>query len=97
MTENRRHDRYEGKDQETKEFLRKMLVHFCYRSWMEALGYALTQLLRHGRLTPWDWQTDLAEKLDSLGWEADFSLSLEVVIVQPCFKKLRATRIDVIN
>ena len=97
MEENRRSDWYEGKDKATKEFLSSLLDHFCYRSWMEATGYALTQLLRHGKITPWDWHSDVSEKLDGLGWESDCSLSVEVVIAQPCFKKLKATKSDVIN
>ena len=97
MEENRRWDWYEGKDEQTKTFLHGLLGRFCYGSWMEAMGFAMTQLLRHGKLTPWDSQYDMIERLDGLGWESDFSLSVDMVIVQPCFRKMRVTKSDLIN
>ena len=66
-------------------------------SWMEALGFALTLLLRHGDRGPYHRGHAPILGKRHLEWASDYSLSVEQVADQPLFKQLAATAEDVTN
>ena len=64
---------------------------------MEALGFMLTLLLRHGRRAPDVWNCCPVHRMTDLDWRSDLSLSVQQVVEQPCSRLLKAQEDDVVN
>ena len=64
---------------------------------MEALGFSLTQFLRHGHRGPNHFDHAPIYGMLDLEWASDFSLSIGQVAEQPTFRLLGATEDDIIN
>ena len=62
---------------------------------MEALGFALTQLLRHGHRGPDHRYNGGIPGMADLEWGVDVSLTLTQVVVQPAFRMMRAVEDDI--
>ena len=97
-------DWFANKSQKTRQELKRLLgptghrsKDFTAKSWMDALSFSLTRILRHGDRGPDARGHARVYGMLDLDWEGDASLSVHQVADQPTFRLLGATEDDIIN